>query len=213
MKPGNIATTIQQYLNYKRINEASFHTFSIDMIISDGYVKHFIDEDSSQLLDYFIEENDLDETKEDEIRSSSDFYNFIYNELEEHYITAHENIYDRIDDSVNKITIYRVITVQDNWIDHLKKQGKRLGIYWSWDSDAAEAHWGDSKRKNETIIEVDIDEKYVDWITTFKMNTHPIYSEEREIRLFKNTPIKIKSISINDEVVDISILGDKTFYS
>jgi len=177
MKPGNIATTIQQYLNYKRINEASFHTFSIDMIISDGYVKHFIDEDSSQLLDYFIEENDLDETKEDEIRSSSDFYNFIYNELEEHYITAHENIYDRIDDSVNKITIYRVITVQDNWINHLKKQGKRLGIYWSWDSDAAEAHWGDSKRKNETIIEVDIDEKYVDWITTFKMNTHPIYSD------------------------------------
>jgi hypothetical protein len=53
----------------------------------------------------------------------------------------------------------------------------------------------------------------VDWQSTFKLHTYPIYSEEREIRLFKNTPIKIKSISINDEVVDISVLGDKTFYS
>jgi hypothetical protein len=42
---------------------------------------------------------------------------------------------------------------------------------------------------------------------------HPNYSEEKEIRLFKNTPIQIKSIKINDKEIDISILGNKVFYS
>lgn len=45
------------------------------------------------------------------------------------------------------------------------------------------------------------------------MNMHPNFSEEKEIRLFKNTPIRIKSIKINDNEIDMSIIGNKTFYS
>ena len=62
-------------------------------------------------------------------------------------------------------------------------------------------------------IEIEIHEKYIDWITTLEMNMNPFYTEEREIRLFKNTPIKIKALSINDEDVDISFLNDKTFFA
>jgi len=71
---------------------------------------------------------------------------------------------------------------------------------------------GDSTKKNKTIIEAEIDEKYVDWKTTFELNMHSNYSEEKEIRLFKNTPIQIKSIKINDKEINILILGNKTFY-
>jgi hypothetical protein len=62
-------------------------------------------------------------------------------------------------------------------------------------------------------MEVEIDEKYVDWKTTFEMNMNPNFSEEKEIRLFKNTPIRLKSLTINDDEVDISIFGNKIFYS
>jgi len=48
----------------------------------------------------------------------------------------------------------------------------------------------------KTLLESEIDEKYVDWIDTIALNAHPIYKEECEIRLFKNTPVKIKKIEI-----------------
>ena len=211
-----IATTICEHLNEQRIlNEASFHSFDNVDILNDKYIKNFINSDDSvdSLLSWFIERNDLNEDDEDSIKLSKDFYYFVEEELERHLEEAKENIYDKIDYYSNKITLYRAITVDDNWLQHLKVQGKRLGIYWSWDSRGAETHWGDSSKKNEAIIEAEIDEKYVDWKTTFEMNMHPNYSEEKEIRLFKNTPIQIKSININNNEIDISILGNKIFYS
>lgn len=211
-----IATTIREYLNeQKQLNEASFHSFDNDDILNDKYIKNFINSDdvADNLLDWYIESNDLDEDDKESIRLSQDFYEYIKDELYRHLEDAKENIYDKIDYHSNKITLYRAITVDDNWLQHLKTQGKRLGIYWSWDSGGAETHWGDPSKKNEAVIEAEIDEKYVDWETTFKMNMHPNYSEEKEIRLFKNTPIKIKSIKINDNEFDISTLGNKVFYS
>jgi hypothetical protein len=71
---------------------------------------------------------------------------------------------------------------------------------------------GDYKKTNTIIIEIEIDEKYINWITTLELNMHPSYLEEKEIRLFKNTPIKIKSIKINDKEIDISIIENKIFY-
>ena len=211
-----IATTIREYLNeQKQLNEASFHSFDNDVILNDKYVRNFINSDDAadNLLDWYIESNDLDEDDRENIRLSQDFFDFIKDELERHLEDAKENIYDKIDYHSNKITLYRAITVDDNWLQHLKTQGKRLGIYWSWDSSGAESYWGDPSKKNEAVLETEIDEKYVDWKTTFEMNMHPFYLDEKEIRLFKNTPIQIKSIKINDKEIDISILGNKIFYS
>jgi len=211
-----IQTTIREYLNEQEmLKEASFHSFDNDAILNDKYIKNFINSDdvADNLLDWYIESNELDEDDKETIRLSQDYYDYIKDELERHLEDAKENIYDKIDYHSNKITLYRAITVDNNWLQHLKTQGKRLGIYWSWDSGGAETHWGDSSKKNEAVIEAEIDEKYVDWETTFEMNMNPYYSEEKEIRLFKNTPIKIKSIKINNNEFDISILGNKVFYS
>jgi hypothetical protein len=62
-------------------------------------------------------------------------------------------------------------------------------------------------------METEIDEKYINWQETLTMNIHPSYPEEKEIRLFKNTPININRISINGKDVDISEIKDKTFYA
>lgn len=206
-------TTIHEYLKF--INEASFHSFDNDDILNDKYIKNFINNDDivDNLLDRYIEYNNLDENDKETIRLSEEFYEYIKDELYRHLEDAKENIYDKINYRSNKITIFRAITVDNNWLQHLKTQGKRLGIYWSWSSDGAETHWGDPTKKNEAVIEAEIDEKYVDWKTTFEMNMHPNFHEEKEIRLFKNTTIQIKSIKINDKEIDISILKNKVFYS
>ena len=65
----------------------------------------------------------------------------------------------------------------------------------------------------EAVIEIEIDEKYINWQETLTMNMSPDFSEEREIRLFKNTPININRITINGKEVDISEIKDKIFYA
>jgi hypothetical protein len=209
-------TTIREFLNKQKIiNEASFNSFSNDDILSDKYIKDFINRDdlSNDLLDLFIEYDNLDEDNKEEIEESEDYYNFIKNELERNLENAKENIYDKIDYNTDKITIYRAITVDDNWIQHLVTQGKRLGIYWSWDKSGADAHWGYNSNKKTAVVKIEIDEKYIDWVNTLQMNMHPNYTHEKEIRLFKNTKIKIKSIKIDDVKIDISKLKNKVFYS
>jgi len=203
--------TIREFV----INEASFHDFPSHEILSDKYIKDYIEhEDATEsLLNWFIESNGLDSDDEDRILYSQEFHEFIKEYFEAELDKAKEEIYDRIDYDSNIIKLYRAITVDDNWIQHLKSQGKRLGIYWSWDDNAAEAHWADNSKKNTAVIEAEINEKYVDWEETFKLNIHPFLSDEKEIRLYNNTPIKINSITINDEPLDLSILGNKTFTS
>jgi hypothetical protein len=209
-----ILTTIREYLNeQKLLNEASFHSFDNDDILNDKYIQNYINIYSSGLLHWYMQSNDLEDEDEDVVLNSEEFYDFIKDELEQHLEDAKENIYDKIDYHSNKITLYRAITVDDDWLHHLKTQGKRLGIYWSWDDSGAETHWGDTSKKNVAIMVTEIDEKYVDWKTTFEMNMNPNFSEEKEIRLFKNTPIKLKKLIVNDNEIDISILGNKVFYS
>ena len=210
----NQMRNLYTYNRFLKINESSFFNFENDDILTDEYITNFIKHEdyTSEFLDLYIEKNDIDED-ENEVRDSSEFREFIKNILEYNLNDAKENIHNVIDYDTNKITIYRAITVDDNWINHLKSQGKRLGIFWAWDERAAETHWGDYKKKKTAVIKTSIDEKYVDWIDTFELNTHPNSIEEREIRLFKNTPLKIESITIDDEEIDMSQFGDKTFYA
>jgi hypothetical protein len=198
----------------KYLNEASFHDFDNDDILTNEFIKDYIiNGDSDLYLHWYMSEYDLENEDDDVVSNSPEYFSFIKNELERHLEDAKENIYDKIDYNSGNITLYRAITVDDNWLNHLKTQGKRLGIYWSWDDGAADTHWGDYSKKNVAVIEIEINEKYIDWKTTLEMNMNPNYTDEKEIRLFKNTPIKLKSIKINDTEVDISNLSNKTFYS
>ena len=164
-------------------------------------------------LDCYKYQNDIEETDEfddDDIMESPEFLEFIQMELEERFNEAKYDIERTIKNGY--ITIYRSMTVKPKWFDKLEKH-KHLGIFWSWDKMSAEAHWGKFEKDYRTIKLVSkIKEKHVNWQDTFELNIDPtIGYEEREIRLFKNTPIKLSAIIVKGEEVDISNIKEKVF--
>lgn len=198
---------IKSYFEF--INEASINSIEMSDILTDKYIKSYIDDGYADgLLYYYANKDEYDD--EDEARESEGFYDLVKNELENNFEDAFYNISDRI--YSGKITIFRAMTVADDWVNHLKKQGKRLGIYWSWDEDAAEAHWG-KNHKNTAVLKSEIAEKHVNWKSTLENNVNSSLSDEREITLYKNTPIKLLGLTINGKEVDISELKDKKFYA
>lgn len=210
---GNIIKLIENVVK-DFLNEISFHDIKIDDILTDKYVRNYIlNGYADNLLDYYKDENNLDNRNDDDVLESEEFFDLVKSELESNLNVAMDNIYDNIDNQTNKIKLYRAIRVDNNWLNHLKTQGKRLGIYWTWNENSAETHWGDYSKENEALIEIEIDEKYINWYKTLEMNMNSNFHEENEIRLFKNTPIKLKSIKINDVDMDISELINKTFYA
>lgn len=93
--------------------------------------------------------------------------------------------------SGGKMRCWRVITVRKGW--DISQQ--HPGMYWSWDKDAAAAHWGEfDTGTSEVIIEAIIPVTSIDWVGTLAMNGHPDYEDEREIRIFEEAPVQIVSV-------------------
>jgi len=111
-----------------------------------------------------------------------------------YYYTLRElrNLVDKQD---GVITIWRAMNVPENYENHLIKQGKRLGIYWTWHDEGADVYNGARKHLKNITIEATIDEKYINWEHTLLMNCNLSYHNiEREIRLYDGTALKIKNI-------------------
>jgi hypothetical protein len=87
------------------------------------------------------------------------------------------------------IPVWRVITAPVNWVPG----NQPLGSYWSWDENAAEAHWGDSSNGNvEWIMHGEIAMGDVDWVSTISQNANPDYEHEKEIRLKAGKKVFLK---------------------
>lgn len=192
------------------LTEMPMKSVRIENIVTKNYLKHELDTPDLEgfLWDYKSRYNITDDEIEDVHGSEEDFM-----ETEEFMDFVRELLDDRFDDVKYKIgqitkggwiTIFREMSVKPNWEKNLAKH-KRLGIFWSWDEGAAEAHWGTfSKGYRNILLITKVREKHVDWIDTFTVNIHPSYEEEKEIRLFKNTPIKIEGLFINGKEYDMS---------
>ena len=90
------------------------------------------------------------------------------------------------------IPAWRVVTAAETW---KPADWEHPGVYWSWDHDAAEAHWGEAQDGFKTWeMHADIPVGDIDWLITVMMNADPSYSEEKEIRVKQNAQIKIKSV-------------------
>lgn len=103
----NIQKLIETTLN-NFLNEASFYNINDEDILTDKYIKNYINDGSAEgLLDWYIEQNDLDDQNENDIKNTPEFYNFIKNHLEEQLEEAKNNIENKIDYNTNKIKLYR----------------------------------------------------------------------------------------------------------
>lgn len=199
----------------KFINELALASIKPEELVSNDIIKQWIDDEivCDNLIYGYAQENyeDPEELIDSEtFRDSKEFYNWVKYELAYKF----EDVIDNFKSGIIKddhIRIWRVITVKDNWIEHLEKFGGRVGEYWAWSKGNAEAHWGFGAEKNTARIESIIHVDHVDWVETINLNANPSYEEETEVRLFKNTPIKIVGLEINNEPVDISRIKNKTF--
>jgi len=145
-----------------------------------------------------------------------EFRKWLSNEVYSTFDYVQGIIDDQIDND-GRITIYRGVQVVKNWEDYLAKEGKHLGIYWTYSEDSPEAWMADTSNSNRTesyVIQSSVLQHYVDWTKTFKLNMDINMGDmEKEIRLFKNTPIKIEGLWNEAKRIDISKIKDKTFYA
>jgi hypothetical protein len=196
---------------YTLLREGSIKDFNFEYFLSDKFLipfgKGYITSDNESLLQDFNNEYNLD-LKEKELTSHPKYKEFAINWFTNRIDEFKNEFEDIINPASGMIKIYRAMSVDKNWMEHLKTQGRRLGVYWSWDSDGAIAYYGDSKR-DDAVIECEINERYVDWERTIYQNL--VLNTEREITLLKNTRLNIISIEINGETIDISPLRNKIF--
>jgi len=178
----------------------------IDKFYNDLIAGNLPDEIDNYIVNYKME-NDYDdiydEDDNEEIEKSKDFENWLKYELEMKYDEVSDRITDLIEN--NELILYRKMTVDNDWIEKLNNnQVKRLGTYWSYEEDAAEAHWGYTNSKDELLLVGKININYIDWAQTFSANLYlSTGEEEKEITLFKNTPIEILEIYYKDEKIKI----------
>jgi hypothetical protein len=196
---------------YTLLREGSIKDFNFEYFVSDKFLIPFgngyITSDNDSLLMDFNDEYNLN-LKERELTSHPKFKEFAINWVTERIDDFKNEFEDLIDPTSGMIKIYRAMSVDKNWVEHLKTQGRRLGIYWSWDIDGAINYSGNEK-SDEAEIECEINERYVDWERTIYQNI--VLSTEKEITLLKNTRLNITSIKINGETIDISPLKNKIF--
>jgi len=198
----------------KYINESSiFDIKKEDIINRDTYNIWMEDSYIEELMifNYRREEYIKNNITDEEILNSVDFKNYVKYEIEYRV----EKIINQFQIFNNEIIIWRSLLVNENWLEHFFKDGKRVGIYWSYDKDVAEPHGGynDDDKKINIKIESSIKEEYIDWINTIRLNISPNTEDEKEIRLFKNTPLKIRKIEVGGEEIDINLIISKTFKS
>ena len=101
----------------------------------------------------FIYENDLDENEVDidDYYDNKDFINFLKDKLNEKMDDIIYDLKDQINN--NEILIYRAMVIKNkNYIDHLIKQGKHLGIYWTYDKYKAHPYWVENELGDNYIF-------------------------------------------------------------
>lgn len=97
-----------------------------------------------------------------------------------------------------KITIFRAEAFVGDYVANLE-QKKVVGQFWSFDPSAAQVFRGKNAYTEEYLLVAEIKEEYIDWDATLSLHTIPHRGNvEREIRLFKNTPVRIKAIYKKD---------------
>ena len=191
--------------------ESLLSSVNIDSILTPEFVEDMAAKDEF-FMDMYKHEEGLNDVEDEDI-NQEDFLNWLeydlrykLEELVRHYRS--EVIQN------GKAIIWRAMTVTSSWIDHLEREGKHLGIYWTWDPDSADTHWGDYSKPSKVLIEAEVPENGVDWEKTLIMNIEPFTGDdEKEITLFKGVPLKILSVEIDGVLQNISKIEEKTFYS
>lgn len=192
------------------INEASIATIGLDDVINKKFLSIVLSDtyNRESLIYQYMHEEGI--SNEDDV-DDDEFTNWVKYELE--YLA--EEFVSKIKREIvkdGKIKIWRAMSINKEWESRLSSQVKHLGIYWSWDQEGAEPHWGyNTELPFTTIMEAEVDETSVDWYPTIRLNVEPVSFEEKEIRLVKGAKINIISIKIDGNEIDLSEISGERF--
>lgn len=163
-----------------------------------------------QFVYYYANEHDMEE---DEVNEQSPSFlawlrEFLNDNLE-HAANIIQNYADFVD---GKILIYREIRVEKNFLSVIRDRG--LGEFWSWDKNAAEAHWGGEG--NPVLMVSNASSEQIDWPVTLSQNADGSgFDEEREIRIKDGEKLPMDSLymSVKGEwrEIDVSSIDGELF--
>lgn len=204
---------IKEYI-IKLIKE-ELENITVDDIVTDDFLnQHQMDSGELEYLfdqykyenEYIDRDIDYDEYIEDE-KNKNDFEEWLKYEFK-YKFDNQKDLYEKMFRNGNgRMTLFREMTVSKSWIKSLVKPNAKLGIYWSYEEDAAEAHWGyNSKGRTEkALLQISITDDQVDWEGTFEANLHPSLGEqEKEIRLKEGAKIHLEALFINNKEINLS---------
>lgn len=172
---------------------------------------------SSDELDDLYSSFEYDYDNEDEIPevNSEEFISFVKDRIRYNI----EYNFSNIEIVNNKLVLYRKLAFKENYLEHLNKEGKHLGIYWAWDKAYADVYFAPKYGYTKYIIKALVNQNGVDWLTSACLNRYDEEGDytEAEIRLVKGSPIEIIGIKkeTTEGIIDLDISGikDKTFYA
>ena len=161
--------------------------------------------DGEGIIHHYVRENDIDEG--DIPKNLTDKRSFKK--------WLKEWAANRIDDALFEIEnhyrgafnlmVYRMIVAPQTWNPYAQS----LGIFWSWQEDTAEAHWGSFNHgMNKYLITGEVDRNHVDWASTLAANANPSTGIEKEITLLHGSPVKI--VQIRQATINVYNIRDFT---
>jgi hypothetical protein len=111
-----------------------------------------------------------------------------------------EDSFDKDEDGL--IDIWRTVKYnkgdKKDLYERITKGFKGVGVYWTWEEGAAEAHWGESGGHSITL-HAKVSVENVDWLTTVYDSAYGL-KEEKEIRIKNNGNVMI--IGFHDDEIN-----------
>ena len=120
-----------------------------------------------------------------------------------------EGLLEINEDGVEGITLYRGMTITSEKLNRIKdkndKESISLGDCWSMDRSVAYEFGSVGNGEESIIMEGFIDISKIDWQYTIILNLNKILGEEKEIRLYQDCEIILKSIEEDSkEIIEIN---------
>ncbi len=198
----------------KLIKEELENLTADDIVTNNFLEQHQIDSGELEYLfdrykydnEYVDKDVNYDEYVEDE-NNKKDFEDWLKYEFEYRFREQQQLYETMFRNGGGRITLFRAMKVSKSWLKSLTKPNAILGIYWAYEENAAEPHWGyGNGGKTETaLLQTSVTEDQVDWEGTFEANLHPSLGEdEKEVRLKEGEKIHLEALWLNNDEINLN---------